>query len=174
MLWLVHVSLSYLTSQSIVHFWEWSCSVLAFDALCTHYYVTDTKLNCIPHAMLAQRLLFLILSVILPCIVIAQDEAKSGTTCSFSCPATDKLSQPLVKLPYAVGFESFYSIFECMWVINGRMVHSQPVAHLVRYQSSDSNLPGHIHTCSYYKVCMRPSLPCFSSPFCIYFFFVFF
>jgi len=83
--------------------------------------------------MLAQRLLSLILSVILPCIVIAQDEAKSGTTCSFSCPATDKLSQPLVKRPYAVGFESFYSIFECI------------------YQSSDSNLPGHIHTCSYYK-----------------------
>ena len=62
------------------------------------------------HLMLSQRLLISLL-FILPCLVAA---AKS--TCSFSCPPTDKLSQSLVKRPHAVGFDSFYSIFECMWV----------------------------------------------------------
>ncbi|KAF8815493.1 hypothetical protein BYT27DRAFT_7079884 [Phlegmacium glaucopus] len=82
--------------------------------------------------MLAQRLLLFSVSLaLLPCIVIAQDQDNAKSPCSFSCPTTDKLSQPLVKRPHAIGFESFYSIFECI------------------YLSSNSNLPE--HTCSYYK-----------------------
>ena len=65
-------------------------------------------------AMLAQRLLFSMVFALIPCMVMAQDEAQSS--CSFSCPTTDKLSQPLVKRPHAIGYESFYSIFECMCV----------------------------------------------------------
>jgi len=78
--------------------------------------------------MISQRLLFSVF-LILPCMVIAQDIVK--TPCSFSCPTMDKLSQPLVKRPYAIGFESFYSIFEC------------------KYLSSNEDLP--YPTCSYYK-----------------------
>ena len=100
------------------------------------------------HLMLSQRL-FISLLFILPCLVAA---AKS--TCSFSCPPTDKLSQSLVKRPHAVGFDSFYSIFECMWVTNGVIYFSKfwPI-HWIRYLSSNPDLPD--PTCSYYKVCGR-------------------
>ncbi|KAF9531273.1 hypothetical protein CPB83DRAFT_132098 [Crepidotus variabilis] len=39
----------------------------------------------------------------------------ASVACTFSCPEVDDLSQPLVKRPGAIGFDSYYSIFECRY-----------------------------------------------------------
>jgi hypothetical protein len=47
--------------------------------------------------------------------VLAQgtSDAPATKSCTFSCPAVDSLSRPLVQRPHVIGFNSHYSIFEC-------------------------------------------------------------
>ena len=94
----------------------WSCPYYYVSDICPTFRVLPNLLSTSSILMVAQRILFSVLFVLLPCTVIAQDISK--TPCSFSCPSTDKRSQPLVKRPHTIGFESFYSIFECMCVNN--------------------------------------------------------
>ncbi|KIM36226.1 hypothetical protein M413DRAFT_31825 [Hebeloma cylindrosporum] len=53
--------------------------------------------------------------------VLAQGPTDSPVpaSCTFSCPAVDSVSRPLVKRPHAVGFNSHYSIFECAYHTRG-------------------------------------------------------
>ncbi|KAF8876976.1 hypothetical protein CPB84DRAFT_379267 [Gymnopilus junonius] len=43
--------------------------------------------------------------------------AAAASTCLFSCPESDASSWPLVKRPHTIGWESYYSIFECVYSI---------------------------------------------------------
>ncbi|KDR70745.1 hypothetical protein GALMADRAFT_75998 [Galerina marginata CBS 339.88] len=65
----------------------------------------------------------------------AQDAADGSSipSCTFSCPETNSLSWSLVKRPHTIGFNTYYSIFEC--------VYSTPSVSTTRSE----------HKCSYYK-----------------------
>ncbi|KAF8965729.1 hypothetical protein BDZ97DRAFT_1757015 [Flammula alnicola] len=81
------------------------------------------------------HLLFSSLFLSLPCIIFAQDTAVGDElplSCTFSCPEANAASLPLVNRPHAIGYESFYSVFEC--------IYATPNS-----QSSENK-------CSYYKV----------------------
>ncbi|KAF8153435.1 hypothetical protein B0H34DRAFT_625906, partial [Crassisporium funariophilum] len=49
--------------------------------------------------------------------------------CTFSCPPTDMRERTLVKQPHAIGFDSFYSIFECIYMSPAQ----KPVQHTCSY-----------------------------------------
>ncbi|KAF9031046.1 hypothetical protein BJ165DRAFT_1519287 [Panaeolus papilionaceus] len=72
----------------------------------------------------------LLSSLFLP--ALAQDFfSSSPAACTFSCPTEDLNGLALAKRPYVVGFNSTYSIFECV------------------FHSASSPHPE--HKCSYYK-----------------------
>ncbi len=88
---------------------------------------------------------------LLPCSILCPVNAqKNEESCAFSCPAADTLSQPLVKRADAIGQQSFYSIFECMWgTVLFSTYSANPEILYIRYTESRSQ--SGTHKCSYDK-----------------------
>ncbi|KAF8159010.1 hypothetical protein BJ912DRAFT_1050219 [Pholiota molesta] len=60
-------------------------------------------------------------SVVLPSLSLPQGTIAytESLNCTFSCPEADIFSLPLVRRPNAVGYDSFYSIFQCIYLTPG-------------------------------------------------------
>ena len=60
------------------------------------------------------QLLVSVLTLLISVLAQGPSGALVATSCTFSCPAVDSLSRPLVQRPHVIGFNSHYSIFECV------------------------------------------------------------
>ncbi|PPR05342.1 hypothetical protein CVT26_011605 [Gymnopilus dilepis] len=92
----------------------------------------------------ASQLCVLVLSILLVVLppALAQSEGNPATSsasqCLFSCPELDLQSWPLVKRPWTIGWDSYYSIFECVYAIR----RPNPTPELTEHKCSyDKNLP---------------------------------
>ncbi|KAF9051557.1 hypothetical protein BJ165DRAFT_1524487 [Panaeolus papilionaceus] len=61
----------------------------------------------------------------------APSEPVAPIDCTFSCPPTDLQGGVLVKRPNAIGFNSHYSIFECVYLL--KSAEPTPTEHTCSY-----------------------------------------
>ncbi|KAF8635736.1 hypothetical protein AX15_000352 [Amanita polypyramis BW_CC] len=70
----------------------------------------------------------IVLVILLPVIVHAQ------VTCEYSCPEKDQTGWELTTSTTAIGYESSYSIFECIY---SKMVNDERTQHTCNYYKKD-------------------------------------
>ena len=78
------------------------------------------------------------------------------TTCSYSCPPNDNSGFRLISKVDAIGYDSAYSIFECVYVLFGFFVDATGSFALNSRRYRDEMVGGveKAQTCFYYKVSM--------------------